>query len=154
MKLTLRPADDGDFEFCESLNRRSMGKYLAARGIAWDPVRFRASWAEFENLIIVADSKAVGLLRLLPENDALGLRDLQVLPGLRGQGIGTWAVRQVQSMAARRGYRRVQLRVYQENPARALYARLGFEGGRVLGGTVHMACPVVPRQDRAQSTRR
>lgn len=146
MNLTLRPADDGDFEFCESLSRRNMCKYLAARGIAWDPVRFRASWAEFENLIIVAEAGAAGLLRLLPEHDALGLRDLQVLPGLRGQGIGAWAVGQAQFIAASRGYRRVQLRVYEENPARALYARLGFEPGRVLGGAVHMTCAVSPRE--------
>jgi len=144
MKLSLRLADDQERAFCESLNRRNMGKYLAARGIAWEPDRFLASWAEFENLIILVESHPVGLLRLVPEQDALGLRDLQIVPEHQGQGIGSWAVRQAQSIAASRGYRRLQLRVFEENPAKALYARFGFKAESVVDGTIHMVCELPP----------
>lgn len=145
MTLSLRPADAHDFAFCESLSRRNMATYLAVRGIAWDPERFRSSWAQFENLVILAGPDAVGLLRLLSEDDALGLRDLQLVHERQGQGIGTWALRQAQAFAIGRGLRCVQLRVYAENPARALYARLGFAVEAVVDGTVHMAWPA-PRR--------
>ncbi|MGY0558748.1 MULTISPECIES: GNAT family N-acetyltransferase [unclassified Lysobacter] len=144
MKLSLRPAVDEERAFCMSLNRRNMGGYLVTRGIAWDPDRFLASWLEFENLVILADSDVVGLLRLVPEQDALGLRDLQVLPQRQGQSIGTWAVQQAQAIAVSRNILRLQLRVYEENPARALYDRLGFKTESVAGGTVHMAWAVPP----------
>jgi len=121
-----------------------MSGYFAARGIPWDPSRFLASWAEFENLLILAESQVVGLLRLVPEQDALGLRDLQVVPEHQRQGIGSWAVQQAQAIAAGRGFRRLQLRVYEENPAKALYARLGFKAQSVVGGTVHMVCELPP----------
>ena len=144
MKLSLRPAADKDRAFCESLHRRNMGGYRATRDIAWDRDRFLASWLDFENLLILADSDVVGLLRLVPEQNALGLRDLQVLPRCQGQGIGTWAVQQAQAITVSRDFIRLQLRVYEENPARALYARLGFKTESVAGGTVHMAWAVPP----------
>ena len=144
MKLSLRPADDQELAFCESLNRRNMSGYLAARDVAWDPSRFLASWAEFENLVILVDCHLVGLLRLVPEQDALGLRDLQIIPERQGRGIGSWAVGQAKSIATSRGFFRLQLRVYEENPARALYTRLGFKAESVVGGTVHMALELPP----------
>jgi GNAT superfamily N-acetyltransferase len=144
MNFSLRPAAQEEFAFCESLSRRNMGDYLAARNVLWDPDRFLASWAAFENLMIVEGSQVVGLLRLTPERDALGLRDLQVLPEHQGRGIGTWAVQQAQSIAACRGFRRLQLRVYEDNPAKALYARLGFEVESVVDGAIHMACDLPP----------
>ncbi|WP_281287425.1 GNAT family N-acetyltransferase [Luteimonas granuli] len=55
------------------------------------------------------------------------------------QGIGAWAVRQARAIARQRGHPRLQLRVYAENPARALYARLGFAEEAVIDGTLHMA---------------
>lgn len=146
MRLSLRPADDQELAFCESLNRQNMCGYLAARGIPWDAGRFLASWAEFENLVILAEFQVVGLLRLVPEQDALGLRDLQIVPAHQGEGIGSWAVRQAQSIAASRGFRRLQLRVYEGNPAQALYARLGFKAESIIGGTVHMAWDVPPNK--------
>lgn len=136
--LSLRPADDSDRDFCERLNRRNMSGYLARRGIEWDSTRFEGSWKDFENLIILRSSFAVGHLRLTPEPLALGLRDLQILPEHQHQGIGSWAVQQAQAIAALRGFRGLKLRVYEENPAKALYARLGFRPVSIIAGTVHM----------------
>ena len=138
MDLLLRTADEADAAFCEALNRRNMGGYLARRGIDWDPGRFRASWDAFENLLILDGRDVVGLLRLASEDGALGLRDLQVLPARQGQGIGSWAVRQAQAIAVQRGHGRLQLRVYRENPAAALYARLGFQLLSEVGDTLQM----------------
>ena len=65
MILALRTADADDFAFCESLSRRNMVAYRAVRGIAWDPGRFRGSWAAFENLLILDGLDMVGPARLL-----------------------------------------------------------------------------------------
>jgi ribosomal protein S18 acetylase RimI-like enzyme len=144
MMLSLRPAEDHERAFCEWLNRRNMSGYLVARGITWDPSRFLASWAEFENLMILSESTVVGLLRLVPEQGALGLRDLQVVPEHQGHGIGSWAVRQAQAISVERGFPWLRLRVYQENPAAALYARLGFKAESAVGDTVHMVWQLPP----------
>jgi GNAT superfamily N-acetyltransferase len=144
MKLSLRPAEEKDLAFCESLNRSNMGDYLADRGIAWDPARFLRSWAEFENLVIQLEDQDIGLLRLTPEREGLGLRDLQILRAHQNRGIGSWALRRAQSIAASRGFQRLQLRVYEENPAKRLYSRLGFQTELVTDGTAHMTYELPP----------
>lgn len=146
MQLSLRPAGDDDRTFCEDLNRRNMSAYLASRQIPWDSRIYSASWSEFENLIILERTDAVGLIRLAPETDALAIRDLQVLPEHQGRGIGSWAIQQALIIAAQRRTRLLQLRVYQESRAQQLYARLGFNVQSVIGGTVHMAYELPPNQ--------
>ena len=154
MKLSLRPATENDLAFCESLNRGNMSRYLADRGIACDPERFLRSWAEFENLVIQLDGQDIGLLRLTPEQQGLGLRDLQVLPSHQNRGIGSWAVRQAKSIAASRGFQRLQLRVYEDNPAKRLYARMGFQTELEAAGTVHMVYELPPNNSFKPSPRR
>ena len=61
-----------------------------------------------------------------------------------GRGSATWAIQQAKSLAADRGFDLVRLRVFEENPARALYARLGFGSEAIVAGKVHMAFPMPP----------
>ena len=144
MRFQLRPALEADRAFCESLHRSNMASYRSARGIAWDPDRFLASWAQFENLIISVDDQRAGLLRLLVVDEALEIRDLQLMPQHRGHGIGSWAVAEVKAMAASRGIGELRLRVYAENPAQRLYTRLGFKVDATDGSIVHMSHALSP----------
>lgn len=140
MNLSLRPALASELQESESLSRLNMAAYRAARGISWDPERFRRSWDEFENLAVVRGTQCCGFIRLLPEGDALAIRDIQIAPEFQGQGIGSWAIEQVKHLAAARGYGVVQLRVYPENPAMGLYTRLGFVPEHVQDTVLHMRC--------------
>lgn len=149
MRLHLRPATDADFAFCEALSRSNMAPYFAARGIVWDPGRYRAGWARFEGHVISADGQPAGLLQLLMVDGALEIRDLQVAPEHRGVGIGSWAVAQAKSMAASRGIGRLRLRVFADNPAMRLYTRLGFKRDAMDGTVVHMSHALPPDVIRA-----
>ena len=144
MNLSLRPAELKELDASESLSRLNMSSYRASRGISWDPERFRLSWGEFENLAIVQGVQCAGFIRLLPEDGALAIRDVQIFPELQGKGIGTWAIEQIKLLASERGYAVVKLRVYPENPAMALYARLGFGVERIEDAIVHMRCYIPP----------
>lgn len=144
MRLALRPATEDERAFCGALTRSNLSVYLAARGTSWDPGLYRASWREFENLAILADDRVAGVLRLRADGGTLEIRDLQVVPASQGQGIGTWAIQQAKSLAADRGSDLVRLRVFEENPARALYARLGFGSEVVVAGKVQMAFTMPP----------
>lgn len=122
-----------------------MESYRATRNIQWDSDRFNASWNQFENMVIVSGNELVGTLRIFPEGEALGLRDLQILPERQGQGIGSWAIEQTKQIAISRGYDRVQLRVFVENPARSLYVRSGFKTVGDTDGTLYMIWELSPR---------
>ena len=151
MTPTLRPATDADRAFCEARSRGNMAHYRDARGIVWDPARFVASWAEFENHIIVVDGVNVGTLRLLAVDDALEIRDLQLLPSHQGQGIGSWALETARTMAMARGFGALRLRVFPENPAHRLYSRCGFEAVVTENGVVHMQL-LLPTPERLPSS--
>ena len=144
MKRQLRPAQEADFAFCESLSRSNMASYHSARGIAWDPDRFLASWTQFETFVICADDVRAGLLALSVVHGALEIRDLQVAPTHRNHGIGTWAIAQAKSEAASRALEALRLRVYADNPARHLYARLGFKVDSTDDGVLHMTYQLPP----------
>ncbi|MBW8311310.1 MAG: GNAT family N-acetyltransferase [Rhizobium sp.] len=141
---TLRPATPADRAFAERLSHDNMAAYRAARNIAWDPARFEASWASFDNRVIESRGVAVGVLRLHGLPDALEIRDLQLLPAHQGRGLGAWAVRQAFRRAAELGKPELRLRVFPENPARRLYERLGFAVVAELDGVLHMACKLPP----------
>jgi ribosomal protein S18 acetylase RimI-like enzyme len=142
MKRALRPATEVERAFCEALTRSNLSVYLSARCMPWNPGLYEASWREFENLMLVADDRIAGVLRLRADGNVLEIRDLQVEPGAQGQGIGSWAIGQAKLLAAERGFDAVRLRVFEENPAGALYARLGFEREASVDGKVQMACAV------------
>lgn len=149
----LRPATDADFAFCEALNRTNMAPYLLARGIAWDPARYRAYWLQFENLLIDVDGDVIGVLRLLDIDGALEIRDLQLLPACCNRGIGSWAIREAARIAVARRLPELRLRVYEDNPARRLYARHGFVATATdADGKVHMACRLPVDDDRTDPT--
>lgn len=137
---TLRVATPADRAFAERLGQDNMAAYRASRNIAWDPARFEASWASFDNRVIETRGVPVGVLRLHELPDALEIRDLQLLPAYRGRGLGAWAVRQAFGRAAELGKAELRLRVFPENPARRLYERLGFSVVAELDGVLHMAC--------------
>lgn len=77
-------------------------------------------------LVIERDGTPVGRLAL-DRGHATDLRvvDIALLPEARGQGIGAAFLAGVQD-EARAGGKRVSIHVEQENPAKRLYARLGF----------------------------
>jgi ribosomal protein S18 acetylase RimI-like enzyme len=79
-----------------------------------------------EDAIICRAGEAAGRLLINREPDCLRIVDIAILAGLRGQGIGSWALRQCQQQAAEAGVR-IDLSVNPMNPARLLYERLGFQ---------------------------
>lgn len=77
-------------------------------------------------MIVERDGEPVGRL-LLDRGHPSDLRvvDIAFLPEARGQGLGTAFLRAVQDEARAEG-KKVSIHVEQENPAKRLYARLGF----------------------------
>lgn len=65
----------------------------------------------------------------------LNIHDLAVHREWRGQGIGRQLLQAVEAEAQQLGCCTLTLEVKEQNPARRLYERVGFEGGSPDGGT-------------------
>lgn len=75
--------------------------------------------------IIELGGRPVGRLWVVRGEHALRLVDVTLLPANRGSGLGTGLLRSLQEEAVAAG-KPLRLSVARDNPARRLYARLGF----------------------------
>lgn len=86
---------------------------------------YAAAHPDLEVWLLTRDDAPVGALQLAIAADALQLVDFAILPAQQGRGLGRAALEALQSRAVRAGLP-IRLCVRRDNPARRLYARLGF----------------------------
>jgi ribosomal protein S18 acetylase RimI-like enzyme len=137
--LSLRPVVAGDEPFLRALFRSVRWDEFAALG--W-PDAARAQFidtqydyqqrhyahalAGTDHAVIEQGGAPIGRLSLRREGPALHLVEISLLPDCRGQGLGARLLAQLQDEARALGCREVRLEVAEGNPARRLYARMGF----------------------------
>jgi ribosomal protein S18 acetylase RimI-like enzyme len=78
-----------------------------------------------DHQIILFEAQEIGRILLDRSEDRFQLVDIALLPQFRGRGIGSLLLKKLQEEAAREG-KKIGLFVYQTNPAKRLYERLGF----------------------------
>jgi ribosomal protein S18 acetylase RimI-like enzyme len=150
--IALRAAAASDYDFARILHHAGMrwiGERLAG---GWDDAaqdqKFASQFVSSEVRIIVLGDRDVGYLQLADEADALFLKDLHVLAPFQNRGIGTAALRMLFAEAGRAG-KAMTVGVVKFNPARALYARLGFRLVREDEHKLHLRrdCSVAARDN-------
>ena len=160
--VSLRPATAADAGFLLRVYAATRADELALTG--WDAAtcaafvrmqfqaqdaHYRRHWPAAQQSVLLVQTEAgaepVGRLWLDRGVHALHVLDIALLPAWRGIGIGSLCLRGLMAEAARRGQTLTVL-VEQGNPARHLYARLGFEAlGPPQGWHQRMAWRQAPR---------
>lgn len=136
--ISYRPMTDGDLPFVAALYASTRTEELAPMGwpeamqAAFLDQQYRAQHAHYranypgaEWLIVERKGAAIGRLYLGGDSAELRLIDISLLPEHRGGGIGGAILADLIADAHAAG-RTVVLHVDPANPARRLYARLGF----------------------------
>lgn len=136
--ISYRPMTDDDLPFVAALYASTRTEELAPMG--WPEAmqaafldqqhraqhaHYRAHYPGAEWLIVERQGAAIGRLYLGGDSAELRLIDISLLPGQRGAGIGGAILADLVAAARGEG-RTVVLHVDPGNPARRLYARLGF----------------------------
>jgi len=138
--IALRPATSEDSAFMRDLYVAGRWEEMAAVG--WpaqtvldflrdqyrlQTIHYDAHYADAIRLVVECDGLAAGRLLLLDTGSQLRLVDIGLMPDYRARGIGTLLVSWVQDIARDAGHGRASLHVEPNNPAKRLYARLGFQ---------------------------
>ena len=76
--------------------------------------------------MVEESGRSVGYVCVIHQSECDFIEEIALLPEAQGRGIGTQLLRGILRAAQRRGLP-VRLSVFVNNPAQALYARLGFE---------------------------
>jgi ribosomal protein S18 acetylase RimI-like enzyme len=133
-EITLRPVDAADEPFLRSLFESTRKDLIALplphqQKAALIDMQYRAQRTQYDanypdsrHDIILCEGVAVGAIRVERSPERLRLIDIAMLPEWQRKGIGTHLVRDLIGEGLP-----VVLHVAIDNPARALYERLGFE---------------------------
>jgi GNAT superfamily N-acetyltransferase len=136
--VSLRAIDDSDLPFLLRVYRSAREPELAllpwndeqkdafcAMQFAAQDRGYREAYPDGEFLVIECDGALAGRLYRAASAGSLHVVDITMLPEWRNRGIGTALLRQEITRAEAAG-RPLDLHVDKANPARQLYARLGF----------------------------
>jgi len=136
--LRFRPIGESDLPFLERLYASTRAEELAA--VPWPPEakqaflaqQFRAQHAHYQLhytdtdwLVILSAGEAIGRLYIARWPHEHRVVDIAFLPEHRGQGLGGALMRDLVEEAGAAG-KPLTIHVEKNNPARRLYARLGF----------------------------
>lgn len=126
--------NDPAIEYCLALAKENMKPYLHSRGRNFDDTRWRlnapmASFFTINKDALSYHPTRIGFLAVRREPDSpntLHVGDIQVEAAHRNVGAGTAAIHHAESLAHGDELTEITLNVFRENPAIALYERLGF----------------------------
>ena len=127
----LRPAARDDEALLFDLHRAALRKYVDATwgwDDDWQRAHFATHYAPARNAIIVRKGQrgpVIGRVSLTRHWQKVFLRDIELIAAERNRGLGSAVIHAVLALA-RESHRPVELLVLNCNPARRLYARLGF----------------------------
>lgn len=127
--FNLRDPQGSDYGFAERLYLETMKPLLSRLGALNEPeliANFKRLYEPADVKIIVVDGVDTGWLQISESEQEISLYQIHIGPGYRSRGIGT---RLMQDLLARGRQQRkpVSLYVVRNNPARALFERLGFK---------------------------
>ena len=137
----LRPVEVSDSAALYSLHRATVGTYVEDVYDTWNEdaqQAFHEAWMQHRRAQVVEVSgHLVGVVDIEWREDDLHLTRIEISPKMQNLGLGTEIIEGPIDLAASRE-RAVALDVFDVNPARHLYERLGFKPIGVSGRTVHM----------------
>ena len=137
--VALRPMADADLPFAAALYASTRTEELAplpwpeavkqqflAQQHAAQHAHYQQHYRGMAAMIIERGDAAIGRLYLYEMASEIRIVDISLIPHARRQGIGAALLRDLFADAAPRG-KSITIHVEKNNPARTLYARLGFE---------------------------
>jgi len=150
--ITLRPAtplDEGFFRHIYAESRRlELDQVTWSEGVREQFLRaqFDAQAAHYQQhypgaefLAIELDSQPAGRLYVWRTEPEIRIMEIGLAPAFQGRGIGTALLTQLIEEGRASG-KRLTIHVEKFNPARRLYARLGFREAEDLGVYLRMEC--------------
>ncbi|ANF57762.1 GNAT family N-acetyltransferase [Halotalea alkalilenta] len=126
-----RAEGEEDAEFACRLVERTMSPYWARRQMRFSPKMFMQQWQGLDALILEHHGVASGVIAWDIKGEYAYLRELHLSEAVRGQGRGRLILEAWIARRRSEGVHGLRLKVFAENPARELYARVGFD---VSGG--------------------
>lgn len=125
MKINFRAITENDYDFLWRLHNAALKDYVEKTwgwNDDWQSRNFAANFKPEDGSIIVYENVDVGFFWQIEKENEILLASIRILPEYQNKNIGTKIIKDLLSSSNKN----VRLQVLKVNPARNLYARLGF----------------------------
>jgi GNAT superfamily N-acetyltransferase len=140
LSFELRPTGKSDFDFCWQIYRATVQPLMAAPA-DWHEADQRhvveAALADSGSSVLRVKGTDSGWLHMTESRQVIELRQFQIVPALRNQGVGTEFLTWMKERADRKR-KDLTVTVAADSAARRLLDRLGFKAVPASGPTVTM----------------
>lgn len=126
--ITFRQAQATDLDYLLWLRRETMNAHLIRSGVSLSESDqlSRVNYLFEQARIIGLNGKDIGLLKCDEKPSGIEIVQIQIDPEFQGKGIGQQIIRTIINSASEQK-KFLSLTVLKENPAKALYLRMGFQ---------------------------
>ena len=126
LEFSIRDCTQSDYNWCYILSEENMKPYVEKHWRNWDSKFFTDNFKIERTKIIEIENIAIGFYEI-EFQDRLGIvHGVQIVPEYKNRGIGTKIMELIETEFKAYGIETSRLIVFTDNPARNLYARLGY----------------------------
>lgn len=125
-KTSICVEPSGDYEQCLQISWQELGSYFEQRNLSWN-MDDRLAYFCTTELFKVYEQDEIGFFMILEQEQRFIVADIHVYSAYRNKGYGSKILQYIKNMALSRGFFRVWLNVFADNPAVRLYERSGFK---------------------------
>lgn len=117
-------ATEADYQYCYDLTKQNMFELFCRHWGGWNPSAFRNDFNARNTTIIIVNEQQIDYFSLKKiDKYIVYLENIQLLPEVQGQGIGTAILKGIFQNNA---FFSISLTTFLDNPALRLYKSLGF----------------------------
>ena len=125
--LLFKDATMKDYNFCHDLAKENMLDLVVKHWGSWNSEIYKKSFDPSRTKLIIYNNKKIGFFRTKTENNILYIEDLQLLPSIKGKGLGTKTVKLIEDKAKKNNIKIIQLSVFKDNLAFNFYKKLDYK---------------------------
>lgn len=131
-----RPCRESDFKFFANLIEKTLRKYVEVY-FPFNREHIKEGFYKgFKEVVVLMKGKRrVGIYQLKKHGkNTLEITRIFFIPSYHRKGIGTWYMKHFETL----GYKKLILQVWDNNPARFLYKKLGYKTVKKKNHKIHM----------------
>ena len=122
--FTIRNCTKKDYVFFRNLIKNSLYEYVSVYYTFDISILRKRFYDDYKNIkILMKGKRRIGLYQLKEEGTTLHVIKIFLTPAYQGKGIGTYYLKKFETL----GYKKIILDVWDNNPARFLYKKLGYK---------------------------
>ena len=124
--LKIRNCHDKDYTFVLNLLKKNMYPSFIKHWGEWNSKSFKDHFKKDIIKIVEYKKRRIAFYELKFKKDCGYINSIQITPFMQGKGIGTYLINLMEKETKKQGLKKINLKVFNDNPARRLYRRLGY----------------------------